>query len=117
MRELRLATRGSPLALAQARRVQARLAALDPGLATSLVVVESGGDRRPDAPIHSLGGGGVFVAEIEKAVLAGRAEVAVHSLKDLPSTNPPQGLVLAATPERADVRDALVGRTLGQLGP
>jgi len=117
VRELRLATRGSPLALAQARRVQARLAALDPDLATSLVVVESGGDRRPDAPIHSLGGGGVFVAEIEKAVQAGRAEVAVHSLKDLPSSNAPPGLVLAATPERLDVRDALVGRTLGQLGP
>ncbi len=117
MRALRLATRGSPLALEQARRVQARLAALDPGLATSLVVVESGGDRRPDAAIHSLGGSGVFVAEIEQAVLAGRAEVAVHSLKDLPSSNPPQGLVLAATPERLDARDALVGRTLGQLGP
>jgi hydroxymethylbilane synthase len=117
VRALRLATRGSPLALEQARRVQARLAALDPGLPTSLVVVESGGDRRPDAAIHSLGGGGVFVAEIEQAVLAGRAEVAVHSLKDLPSSNPPQGLVLAATPERLDARDALVGRTLGQLGP
>ncbi|HXZ82555.1 MAG TPA: hydroxymethylbilane synthase [Acidimicrobiales bacterium] len=114
---LRLATRGSPLALEQARRVQARLAAFDPTLPTELVVVESEGDRRPGAAIHALGGAGVFVAEIERAVLERRADVAVHSLKDLPSSAPPDGLVLAATPERLDARDALVGRTLAQLAP
>ena len=117
MRALRLATRGSPLALEQARRVQARLAAVHAGLPTELVVVESGGDLHAGTPIHSLGGSGVFVAEIEHAVLAGRADVAVHSLKDLPSSAPPAGLVLAATPERLDVRDALVGRTLARLAP
>lgn len=117
MRALRLATRGSPLALEQARRVQARLAAVHAGLPTELVVVESGGDLHAGTPIHSLGGSGVFVAEIEQAVLAGRADVAVHSLKDLPSSALPAGLVLAATPERLDVRDALVGRTLARLAP
>ena len=117
VRVLRLATRGSPLALEQARRVQARLAAVHAGLPTELVVVESGGDLRAAAAIHSLGGSGAFVAEIEQAVLAGRADVAVHSLKDLPSSAPPAGLVLAATPERLDVRDALVGRTLARLAP
>jgi hydroxymethylbilane synthase len=114
---LRLATRGSPLALEQARRVQARLADVDRTLATELVVVESAGDRRPEAAIHALGGSGVFVAEIERAVLEGRADVAVHSLKDLPSSAPPAGLVLAATPERLDARDALVGATLEELAP
>ncbi len=117
MRPLRLATRGSPLALEQARRMQARLAAVDPGLATELVVVASRGDLRPKTAIHTLGGTGVFVAEVERAVLAGEADVAVHSLKDLPSSAPPAGLVLAATPERLDPRDALVGRRLEELAP
>jgi hydroxymethylbilane synthase len=114
---LRLATRGSPLALEQARRVQSRLVAVDASLVTELVVVASGGDLRPHAAIHRLGGTGVFVAEIEQAVLAGAADVAVHSLKDLPSSTPPGGLVLAATPERLDPRDAVVGRTLDELAP
>ncbi|MGD0742255.1 MAG: hydroxymethylbilane synthase [Acidimicrobiales bacterium] len=117
MRVLRLATRGSPLALEQARRIRARLTAVHAGLVTELVVVESGGDLRPGTAIQALGGAGVFVAEIEQAVLDRRADVAVHSLKDLPSSAPPEGLVLAATPERLDVRDALVGRTLERLGP
>jgi hydroxymethylbilane synthase len=114
---LRLATRGSPLALEQARRVQARLAAVDGGPATELVVVQSGADLRPEAPIRSFGGAGAFVAEIERAVLAGDADVAVHSLKDLPSSAPEVGLTLAATPERLDARDALVGRKLEELAP
>lgn len=117
MSALRLATRGSPLALEQARRVQARLATVDGGLATELVVVQSGADLRPEAPIRSFGGAGAFVAEIERAVLAGDADVAVHSLKDLPSSAPEVGLTLAATPERLDARDALVGRTLEELAP
>jgi hydroxymethylbilane synthase len=114
---LRLATRGSPLAIEQARRVQARLATVGGGPPTELVVMKSGADLRPEAPIRSFGGTGAFVAEIERAVLAGDADVAVHSLKDLPSSAPEVGLILAATPERLDARDALVGRTLAELAP
>ena len=72
------------------------------------------GDERRDVEIHQLGGTGVFVKEVEQAVLDGRADVAVHSAKDLPSTTE-AGLVLAAVPERADPRDALVGSTLAGL--
>jgi hydroxymethylbilane synthase len=67
-------------------------------------------------PIWELGGKGVFVKEIQAAVLDGRADLAVHSAKDLPSVTP-DGLVIGAVPERADVRDALVGAPLGELGP
>jgi len=79
-----------------------------------LVIVETTGDRRADAPIHSIGGTGVFVREVQHAVLEGRADIAVHSAKDLPSEATP-GLVIAAVPERGDVRDALVGSTLDGL--
>ena len=113
-RPLRLATRGSPLALAQASAVAARLAALGQGCET--VVVETEGDRRRDVPLETLAGRGVFTKEVQAAVLDGRADVAVHSAKDLPAVTPP-GLVLAAVPERVDPADALVGRALGVLGP
>lgn len=79
-----------------------------------IVVVETFGDRRQDLPIATMGGKGVFAKEVQAAVLDGRADFAVHSAKDLPSTGP-AGLVLAAVPERADPRDALVGATLGGL--
>ncbi|MGQ0521350.1 MAG: hydroxymethylbilane synthase [Actinomycetota bacterium] len=108
---LRAATRGSALALAQTRWVAARL-----GVAVEEVVVQTSGDRRQDVPIWELGGRGVFVKEVQAAVLDGRADFAVHSAKDLPSTTP-AGLVLAAVPERADPRDALVGSTLDGLAP
>ena len=108
---LRVATRGSALALAQTEAVIARL-----GVDAELVVVSTTGDRRIDAPIHTLGGTGVFVKEVQEAVLAGVAEVAVHSAKDLPSLTAP-GLLLAAVPERGDPRDALVGASLAALGP
>ncbi|MGH9177662.1 MAG: hydroxymethylbilane synthase, partial [Acidimicrobiales bacterium] len=108
---LRVATRGSALALAQARLVGDLL-----GQPFELVVVQTAGDRRTDVPIWELGGQGVFVKEVQTAVLDGRADLAVHSAKDLPSTSPP-GLVLAAVPERADPRDALVGSTLDGLPP
>lgn len=108
---LRAATRGSALALAQARHVEALL-----GQPVELVVVQTSGDRRQDLPIWELGGRGVFVKEVQAAVLDGRADIAVHSAKDLPSTTPP-GLVLAAVPERGDPRDALVGSTLDGLPP
>ena len=77
-------------------------------------MVETSGDRRLDVPIWELGGKGVFVKEVQAAVLDGRADLAVHSAKDLPSATP-EALVIAAVPERADVRDALVGATLADL--
>jgi hydroxymethylbilane synthase len=107
---LRLATRGSPLALWQARRVAERLGGAE------LVVVETTGDRRRDLPVWEIGGQGVFVKEVQAAVLDGRADAAVHSAKDLPS-GPSPGLMIAAVPERADPRDVLVGGRLAELAP
>ena len=110
-RPLRVATRGSTLARLQSDAVVRYL-----GIDAEIVVVQTTGDRRTDVPIHTLGGTGVFVKEVEDAVLRGDADVAVHSAKDLPSTTAP-GLVLAAVPERADPRDALVGSGLADLPP
>ena len=88
------------------------------GVATSLVTVETEGDRRTDVPLHAIGGQGVFVKEVQAAVLRGDADAAVHSAKDLPAAAELQapGLTLAAFPERADPRDLLVGATLDTLG-
>ena len=108
---LRLATRGSPLALWQARHVAGLL-----GVDTELVVVETTGDHHQDRPIWELGGQGIFVKEVQSAVLEGRADAAVHSAKDLPSLLTP-GLTIAAVPGRADPRDVLVGARLGDLAP
>ena len=113
---LRVATRGSALARWQADHVVALLHKVDPTIEAEVVVVETSGDRRLDVPIWELGGKGVFVKEVQAAVLDGRADLAVHSAKDLPSDTPP-GLVIAAVPERAEVRDALVGSTLADLAP
>ncbi len=115
-RRLRLATRGSPLARWQAARV-AELLDARPGAPTcELVVLETTGDRLADVPVDRLGGQGAFVTEIQAAVLDGRADIAVHSAKDLPSITP-TGLELACVPERADPRDALVGARLDDLRP
>ena len=111
---LRVATRGSALARWQAERVVARLQDSLGDRGAELVVIETTGDQRADEPLHSIGGTGVFVKEVQAAVLAGQADVAVHSAKDLPAQSFP-GLVLAAIPERADPRDALVGSTLADL--
>lgn len=108
---LRAATRGSTLALWQTRYVGELL-----GEPIEEVVVSTVGDRRTDVPIHSMGGKGVFVKEVQAAVLGGRADFAVHSGKDLPALTP-DGLVLAAVPLRADPRDALIGATWDSLGP
>lgn len=111
---MKVATRGSALARWQADRVISLLS-LDAGAGDAeLVIVETTGDRRAETPIHEMGGTGVFVKEVQQAVLDGRADVAVHSAKDLPSEAAP-GLELAAVPERADPRDALVGATLEGL--
>lgn len=111
---LRAATRGSPLARWQAEAVAALLRSHDPAIDVELVVVDTQGDRRLDVPIWELGGKGVFAKEVQAAVLDGRADLAVHSAKDLPSVSVP-GLVIAAVPERGDPRDALVGSTLADL--
>lgn len=115
-RPLRLATRGSPLALRQCDLVAQALHAAVPDLAVEQVVVSTEGDRRGQVPLVEIGGRGIFVKEVQAAVLAGRADVAVHSAKDLPS-EPTPGLVLASVPQRADVRDALVGAALADLPP
>jgi len=110
---LRAATRGSTLARVQTSTVADLLAAAG-GPGVEPVVVDTAGDRRLDVPINELGGQGVFVKEVQAAVLDGRADIAVHSAKDLPSTAA-EGLVIAAVPLRGDPRDALVGGTLAGL--
>lgn len=116
MSDLRLATRGSPLALAQAELVAGLLARHHEGLMVEIVIVETTGDKVTEVPLSVLGGQGVFAKEVQTAVLEGAADVAVHSAKDLPSTSP-EGLVLCAIPERQDPADVLVGRSLAGLGP
>ena len=108
---LRAATRGSELALRQTALVGELL-----GREIEAVVVHTSGDRQGDMPIWEIGGQGVFVKEVQAAVLDGRADIAVHSAKDLPSAATP-GLVLAAVPERDDARDALVGSAIDDLPP
>jgi hydroxymethylbilane synthase len=109
-RPLRVATRGSELARWQAARVATLL-----GDDVELVIVTTAGDARTDVPIHAVGGTGIFVKEVQQAVLDGRADLAVHSAKDLPASGTPDGIVLMAVPERADPRDVLVGSTLAAL--
>lgn len=113
---LAIATRGSALALWQANHVASLLSGLEAALELPLVIVETSADRRLDVPIWEMGGKGVFVKEVQAAVLDGRARLAVHSGKDLPSIAHPE-LVVAAVPERADPRDALIGSTLDGLAP
>jgi len=104
---MRVATRGSALALAQACSVADRLSA--GGARVEVVTMRTEGDRLAEARLAAVGGKGLFVREIEEALLRGDADVAVHSLKDLPAELP-RGLRLAAFPERADARDVLVAR-------
>lgn len=107
---IRIATRQSPLALWQANHVAQRLRALDPTLEVVLLELSTAGDRFLTAPLAVIGGKGLFVKEIEQALLDGRADVAVHSLKDMTALMPP-GLLLGAIPEREDPRDAWVSPT------
>ena len=111
---IRAATRGSALALWQTTRIATLVEQANPGVVVEPVVVSTTGDRDKTTPLHEIGGKGVFVKEVQAAVLDGRADIAVHSAKDLPAVTP-DSLVLAAVPERADVRDALVGSTLDSL--
>ncbi|MEY4173155.1 MAG: porphobilinogen deaminase [Actinomycetota bacterium] len=111
---LRLATRGSAQATAQSTVVAEALMSAHPGLEVQLVFVETLGDQRADVPLHQMGGQGVFVKEVQRAVLEGHADLAVHSAKDLPSVTA-EGLQLAALCERRDPRDAMVGAALHEL--
>jgi hydroxymethylbilane synthase len=113
---LRLATRGSPLALRQTDIVAGLVRRAHPGLEVEPVVVRTRGDRESAASLDAIGGQGVFVAEVEAAVSDGRAEAAVHSAKDMTSTMADH-LTLAAVPPRADARDGLVGCSLAALPP
>ncbi len=117
MKTLRLATRKSALALAQSRMVAADIMKLNPGLTIEEVQVVTQGDRVTDRALSEVGGKGLFVKEIEEALLAGRADFAVHSMKDLPAELAP-GLVVACVPPRESPWDLLVtreGLSLDQL--
>jgi hydroxymethylbilane synthase len=114
-RILRIGARGSPLSLAQTGAVARALEAVNPGLRTEIVPIRTGGDDPGRAPLGDSGIKGLFVKEIEDALLEGAVDLAVHSAKDLPARLP-QGLVLGAAPERASPFDALIGPpSLGSL--
>lgn len=110
---IRIATRPSPQARTQAQVVADAITAAT-SMQCELVLVESTGDVRADVPLHQMAGQGVFVKEVQRAVLEGRADIAVHSAKDLPTEGDP-GLVVGAWCARRDPRDALVGSRLDQL--
>jgi hydroxymethylbilane synthase len=114
MRHIVYATRRSMLALAQCRAFVARLRAATPSLEAQELEVVTSGDRIQDRPLSEIGGKGLFVKEIEEALLEGRADFAVHSMKDLPGTLP-AGLVLGCVPTREDPRDVLVAPRHGTL--
>lgn len=107
-----IGSRGSKLALWQASYVKARFEAL--GHECRIEVITTSGDRFQSGPLKEIGNKGLFTKEIEEALLAGHIDLAVHSLKDMPSVLP-DGLTIAATPEREDARDALVGAPLRNL--
>ena len=107
-----IGSRGSQLALWQAHWVKSRLEEL--GAECRIEIIKTTGDKIQDVPLAKVGSKGLFTKEIEEALLAGAVDVAVHSLKDMP-TELPDGLTLQAIPEREDVRDALIGRRLAEL--
>ena len=112
--ELRIATRSSPLAMWQAEEVARRLKLLYPDLRLELVQMKTRGDKLLDAPLAKVGGKGLFVKELEVGILEGRADIAVHSMKDLP-VDFPEGLELAVIMEREDPRDAFVSNHYDSL--
>ena len=107
--KLRIATRKSALAVAQTTMAADAIAAANPGLTYELVSMTTEGDRRLDKSLASFGGKGVFIKELEVALLEGRADIAVHSLKDMPAEVLPQ-FKLAAVLRREDPRDAFIAR-------
>ena len=110
MKILKIATRQSPLALRQAEHIRARLEALHADLKVELVTFVTQGDKILDTPLAKIGGKGLFVKELEEALLDGRADLAVHSMKDVPMALP-EGLTLAVICEREDPLDAFVSNT------
>jgi hydroxymethylbilane synthase len=115
MKRAVIATRRSRLALWQAEHVKRRLAALHPGLEVELLPLSTRGDELVDRRLDEAGGKGLFIKELESAMAEGRADLAVHSMKDVPAELPP-GFVLAAVGEREDPRDALVSRRYDSFG-
>ncbi len=114
MHQLRIATRRSPLALWQAEHVASALRARHAGLEVTLVKVVTQGDRILDRPLAEVGGKGLFIKELEVAIAHGEADLAVHSMKDVPA-DLPEGFVIAAALERGDPRDAFVSRRHARL--
>jgi len=106
---LTIGTRGSKLALWQANWIKDRLEAFHPGLQVTLNVIKTKGDKIQDVPLAKVGGKGLFVKEIEEALLDGRIDIAVHSMKDMPAAIP-DGLCIGAIPEREVPLDVLIGR-------
>jgi hydroxymethylbilane synthase len=112
--QLRIATRKSPLALWQANHVRDALMACDPGVDVELVTMTTQGDKILDTPLAKVGGKGLFVKELELGILEGRADLAVHSMKDVP-VEFPQGLGLAAIMQREDPRDVLISNDFSSI--
>lgn len=123
MSVIRLGTRGSLLARSQSAIVAREIERLHAEIQIQTIVIKTTGDQITDRPLHEFGGKGLFVKELEQAILAGQIDFAVHSCKDLPVTMPlvdPSDLILAAIPARLDSRDLLICRqaaTIGQLSP
>ena len=112
---VRIATRGSLLALKQSGMMKSALERLWPGIRFELQIIKTTGDKITGVPLAQVGGKGLFVKEIEDALLEGSADLAVHSMKDVPAVLP-EGLKIAALPEREDPRDALIIREGGSIG-
>lgn len=114
MKEVKIGTRGSPLALWQAEWVRSRLLSLHPQCKAELVKIKTTGDKITDVPLAQVGGKGLFVKEIETALLEGRIDLAVHSMKDVPA-DILQGLCIGAVPERENPQDVLISRNGNSL--
>ena len=114
VKKLTIATRGSQLALWQSNHMKSVIEEQNPGLEVELNVIVTTGDKIIDRPLAAIGGKGLFLKELEEAMLRGEAQIAVHSLKDVP-TEMPDGLILAAITEREDVRDALLSEKYADI--
>ncbi len=113
-RDIKIGTRGSALALAQARWVAAQISGRHPACRVELVIIKTTGDKIQDVPLAQIGGKGLFIKEIETALLTGQVDLAVHSLKDMPA-EVPEGLMLGAVPPREDCRDAFISSRYANL--
>ena len=109
-----IGTRGSQLALWQANWIRKALEALDPGVETRIVKIKTRGDKILDVPLAKVGGKGLFVKEIEEAILEGSIDLAVHSMKDMPAQIPP-GLCIGAVPKRESPGDVLIAKSAGSF--